>query len=81
MPGGNSPGAACTTNADCPGPGDTPTRTRCDSGIPPVTNTPPPFNNHAHGSTGNVATGQQIDAFLRPDGKVEQFCAGTCDPD
>jgi hypothetical protein len=81
VPGGSSAGAACTSDADCPGPGDPPTRTRCDSGIPPATNTPPPFNNRAHGSTGNLATGQQIDAFLRPDGRVEQFCAGTCDPD
>jgi hypothetical protein len=81
VPGASSPGAACTTDADCPGPGDTPTRTRCDSGVPPETNTPPTFNNRAHGSTGNLSTGQQIDAFLRTDGQVEQFCAGTCDPD
>ncbi len=80
-PGNPSPGAACTTNADCPGPGDPPTRTRCDSGIPPLTNTPPAFNNGAHGSTGNLATAAQIAAFLRPDGDVEQFCSGTCDPD
>lgn len=31
--------------------GDPPTRTRCDSGIPPAGNLPPPFNNRAHGST------------------------------
>jgi hypothetical protein len=41
----------------------------------------PPFNNRAHGSTGNLATGAQIDAFLRTDGRVEQFCSGTCDSD
>jgi len=23
--------------------------------------------------------GQQIDAFLRPDGMVGQFCSGACD--
>jgi hypothetical protein len=80
-PAGGSPGAACTTDADCPGPGDSPARTECDSGIPPAGNQAPRFNNRAHGSTGNLATGAQIDAFLRPGGRVEQFCSGTCSPD
>jgi hypothetical protein len=79
-PGSDSPGAACTTNADCPGAGDPPSRTRCDPGIPPLSNTPPTFNNRAHGSTGVPTAGQQIDAFLRPGGRIEQFCTGTCDP-
>ncbi len=81
VPGANNPGAACVTDADCPGAGDPPTRTRCDSGIPPAGNQAPTFNNRAHGSTGNLATGQQIAAFLHPDGRVEQFCSGPCDPE
>jgi hypothetical protein len=80
QPGANNPGAACASDADCPGPGDPPSRTRCDSGVPPLTNTPPPFNNRAHGSTGSAAMGQQIDGFLRPTGQVLQFCSGPCDP-
>jgi len=80
-PGSDSPGAACTTNADCPGAGDPPSRTRCDSGIPPLTNTPPTFNNRAHGSTGVPTAGAQIDAFLRPGGRIENFCDGPCDPE
>lgn len=80
QPGANNAGAACSTDADCPGAGDPPTRTRCDSGIPPLTNTPPAFNNGAHGSTGSPPMGQQIDQFLRPAGNVQQFCAGPCDP-
>jgi hypothetical protein len=79
-PGNPSPGAMCSTDADCPGPGDPPGRTRCDSGIPPLNNTAPPFNNGAHGSTGSPPMGQQIDQFLRPNGNVQQFCAGPCDP-
>jgi hypothetical protein len=79
-PGNPSPGATCSTDADCPGPGDPPGRTRCDSGIPPLNNTAPPFNNGAHGSTGSPPMGQQIDQFLRPNGNVQQFCAGPCDP-
>ncbi len=80
QPGNANPGAMCTTDADCPGVGDPPTRTRCDSGMPPLTNTPPTFNNRAHGSTGVLTAGQQIDAFLRPNGTIEQFCTGPCDP-
>ena len=51
----------------------------CASGIPPLTNQPPLFNNGAHGASGSPQIGQQIDAFLRPDGTVEQFCSGACD--
>lgn len=80
-PGTSDPGAPCASDADCPGVSDPPTRTRCDSGVPPTGNTAPPFNNRAHGSTGTLAAGRQIDAFLRPDGRVEQFCAGPCDPE
>jgi len=84
VPGADNPGALCTTNADCPGIGDPPTRTRCDSGTPPLTNTAPAFENDAHGAEGDApptAPGaQQNDAFMRPNGMVEQFCAGTCDP-
>jgi len=78
-PDGDNPGAMCTTDADCPGVGDPPTRTACHTGIPPLTNTPPFFNNGAHGSTGSPQMGQEIDAFLRPAGDVEQFCSGPCD--
>ena len=78
-PGGTDHGADCTTDADCPGPGDPASRTMCASGIPPLTNQPPAFNNGAHGSTGSPEMGQQIDAFLRPDGMVAQFCSGPCD--
>ena len=27
------------------------------------------------------AAQRQIDAFLRPDGRIEQFCDGPCDPE
>jgi hypothetical protein len=84
VPGGDDPGAACTTNADCPGPGDKPSRTRCDSGIPPSSNTAPAFENGApgaEGSTGPTApTLQQVERFLRPNGTIEQLCSGPCDP-
>jgi hypothetical protein len=84
VPGQDDPGAACTTDADCPGPGDKATRTRCDSGVPPFTNTPPAFENGAHGAEGSAAptapTLQQVDRFLRPAGDVEQLCTGPCDP-
>jgi len=84
VPGGDDPGAACTTNADCPGVGDKPTRTRCDSGTPPLTNTAPAFENDAHGAEGSASPtapgALQSDAFLRPDGTIENFCVGPCDP-
>jgi hypothetical protein len=78
-PNGSDAGAQCTTDADCPGVGDPPSRTMCASGIPPLTNQAPLFNNGAHGSTGSLQAGQQIDAFLRPNGTVVNFCSGPCD--
>jgi hypothetical protein len=72
-------GAVCATDANCPGPGDPPSRTMCASGVPPLTNQAPLFNNRAHGSTGTPAAGMQIEAFLRPDGTIRQFCSGPCD--
>ncbi len=80
-PAGDSPGLACTDASDCPAAGDNPARTICDSGVPPQSNTAPRFNNRAHGSTGNVTTGAQIDAFLRPNGTIQNFCSGPCDPE
>jgi hypothetical protein len=47
----------------------------------PTTNRPPPAANGAHeGMRALPAVQAQIDAFLRPDGLVQQFCAGPCDP-
>jgi hypothetical protein len=79
-PGTSDAGAMCTTDADCPGAGDPVGRTQCASGIPPLVNLPPLFNNGAHGSTGNPTTGMQIANFLRSGGFVDQFCSGPCDP-
>jgi len=31
--------------------------------------------------TATAASGRQLDAFLRPNGTVQQFCAGVCDPE
>jgi hypothetical protein len=73
-------GAMCTTDADCPGPGDPAGRTQCASGIPPLVNLPPLFNNGAHGSTRNTASGLQIANFLRDGGTIQNFCTGPCDP-
>jgi hypothetical protein len=48
---------------------------------PPVTNTPP-AENEVHGLMRALPAIQaQIDRFFRPDGRVEQFCTGPCDPD
>ncbi|HEY8517064.1 MAG TPA: hypothetical protein VIS07_16255 [Candidatus Binatia bacterium] len=80
-PGTTDAGAMCTTDAQCPGPGDPASRVMCASGIPPLTNTAPLFNNGAHGSTGNPTTGMQIANFLRDGGFIEQFCDGPCDPE
>jgi hypothetical protein len=79
-PGSTDAGATCTTDAQCPGPGDPASRTQCASGIPPLVNLPPPFNNGAHGSTANDATGQQIAEFLRNGGSIQNYCSGPCDP-
>lgn len=54
-----------------------------DGGYPPIptTNTPP-ADNDAHGQMrGRPAIQAQIDAFLRPDGVVRNFCSGPCDPE
>jgi len=80
-PGSTDAGAACTVDAECPGPGDPASRTQCASGIPPLTNEAPLFNNGAHGSTGVPAAGAQIAEFLRNAGTIEQFCVGPCDPE
>jgi len=79
--GGPSPGATCTTDAECPKAGDPPTHTFCDPDIPPLTNQAPPYNNGNHGATGSLATGAQIAEFLKPNGQVLQFCTGPCDPE
>ena len=64
-----TPGAACTTDADCPGAGDpADARSAATRASRRWSNLPPLFNNGAHGSTRNPATGQQIDAFLRDGG-------------
>jgi hypothetical protein len=78
--GGPNPGSMCTTDADCPAPGNPATHTFCDPDIPPLTNQAPPFNNGNHGNTGSPPMGAQINEFLKPNGNVQQFCAGTCDP-
>lgn len=77
-PGTTDAGAACLSDADCPGAGDPAARTQCASGIPPLGNDAPLFNNGAHGSTGTPEAGAQIDAFLRTGGSIEQFCAVPC---
>jgi len=46
---------------------------------PPLTNTPPDSENGVHGAVRLLDAAQlQIDAFLRPDGKVINFCGGPC---
>lgn len=54
-----------------------------DGGYPdtPRTNTAPPPNAGHEGLRALPAMQAQIDAFLRPDGRVEQFCTGPCDPE
>lgn len=45
----------------------------------PLTNTPPPHDNGVHEAIRRLHVAQQqIDAFLRPDGRVESFCGGPC---
>ena len=80
-PGTTDDGADCSTDADCPGAGDPPSRTECASGIPPLSNDAPAFNNGAHGSTGTPVAGAMIEAFLQTGGSIQQFCTGTCDPE
>lgn len=46
---------------------------------PPLTNTPPSFENGVHEAIRRLDAAQrQIDAFLRPDGMVRNFCEGPC---
>jgi hypothetical protein len=46
---------------------------------PPLTNTAPPFENGVHEAVRRLDAAQlQIDAFLRPDGTVQNFCGGPC---
>ncbi|HZR82065.1 MAG TPA: hypothetical protein VFD92_13295 [Candidatus Binatia bacterium] len=78
--GSTDKGAVCTNDSQCPGAGDPPSRTQCASGIPPLENLPPPFNNGAHTSTANPTTLMQIDRFMRNGGEIEQTCDGPCDP-
>jgi hypothetical protein len=77
-PGTTDRGAACTIDADCPGPGDPPGRTQCAAGIPPLGNDAPVFNNGAHGATRTAESGLQIEAFLADGGQIESFCPGPC---
>ena len=54
-----------------------------DGGYDPVptTNTAPGPNPAHEAMRALPAVQAQIDAFLRPDGVVQQFCAGPCDPE
>lgn len=54
-----------------------------NGGYPPIpTTNVPPADNDAHGQMrGLPAIQAQIDAFLRPDGNVQNFCNGPCDPE
>ena len=47
--------------------------------VSPLTNTPPAGENGVHEAVRRLdAARRQIDAFLRPDGRVENFCDGPC---
>lgn len=49
---------------------------------PPENNVPPPTDNPAHGAVRKLeACLRQIEAFLKPDGRVIQTCSGPCDPE
>jgi hypothetical protein len=47
--------------------------------IPPLTNTAPADDNGVHEAVRRLDAAQrQIDAFLRPNGRIENFCEGPC---
>lgn len=47
--------------------------------VPPLTNQAPAIENGTHEAVRRLPAAQaQIDAFLRPDGVVENFCPGPC---
>lgn len=47
--------------------------------LAPLTNIPPTVENGVHEAVRRLDAAQrQIDAFLRPDGRVEDFCPGPC---
>ena len=55
-----------------------------DLGVPVQANTnaPPEFDNDAHGQQRGIDSAQrQIDAFLRDDGTIQNFCDGDCGAD
>jgi hypothetical protein len=85
VPGADDPGAACASDADCPGVGDTPTRTRCDSGTPPLANLIPAFDNGAHGAESGIPATEpaphQVADFFGPSSIINQYCEDTCNPD
>jgi hypothetical protein len=46
---------------------------------PPLTNEPPEIENGVHEAVRRLdAAERQIDAFLRPGGRIENFCDGPC---
>ncbi len=49
--------------------------------LPPDTNVPAADNAAHDGVAPLEASVKQIEALLRPTGRVEQFCAGSCDPE
>jgi hypothetical protein len=50
--------------------------------FPSVTPAPADVGNRVHNDLrGLTAAMRQLDAFFRPDGRVEQFCDGVCDPE
>jgi hypothetical protein len=47
--------------------------------IPPLTNMAPADDNGVHEAVRRLDAAQrQIDAFLRPNGRIENFCEGPC---
>ncbi len=51
-----------------------------DMPLPPDTNVTSPTNNAHEDCRRLEVVLEQIQAFLKPDGTVQQFCTGTCDP-